>query len=58
MAIQILPPTLPIDAVLPEATAALERSSLLVVEAPPGAGKSTRLPLALLDATWLKQRKS
>src|SRR5512136_1678536 len=41
---------LPIDAVLPEAIAALTRHRCLVLEAPPGAGKTTRLPRALLDA--------
>ena len=41
---------LPIDALLPEASAALGRGPSLVVEAPPGAGKTTRVPPALLDA--------
>lgn len=44
------PDALPIDAVLPEVLAALARGRSLVVEAPPGAGKTTRIPLALLDA--------
>jgi ATP-dependent helicase HrpB len=39
---------LPVDAILPEITARLQRSSNLVIEAPPGAGKTTRLPPALL----------
>lgn len=43
-------PPLPIDEVLPEILAALARGRSLVVEAPPGAGKTTRVPLALLDA--------
>ncbi|MBF9034023.1 ATP-dependent helicase HrpB [Rhodobacterales bacterium HKCCE2091] len=42
--------TLPIEAVLPELTAALARAGRAVLEAPPGAGKTTRVPLALLDA--------
>ncbi|WP_173983231.1 ATP-dependent helicase HrpB [Magnetospirillum sp. SS-4] len=46
-------PSLPIDSVLPEIRAALAASSSLVLQAPPGAGKTTRVPLALLDAGWL-----
>jgi ATP-dependent helicase HrpB len=41
---------LPIDPLLPEIVAALRRSPSLVVEAPPGAGKTTRVPRALHDA--------
>lgn len=41
---------LPIDEVLPRAVETLRRARSLVVEAPPGAGKTTRLPSALLDA--------
>lgn len=40
---------LPIDALLPEILASLERRPNLVIEAPPGAGKTTRVPPALLD---------
>ncbi|MFD1703690.1 ATP-dependent helicase HrpB [Methylopila henanensis] len=43
---------LPIDDVLPELLAALERRSSAVLAAPPGAGKTTRVPLALLGAPW------
>jgi ATP-dependent helicase HrpB len=43
---------LPIDAVLPDVLAALDASRAAVLVAPPGAGKTTRLPLALLDAPW------
>ncbi|WP_096784749.1 ATP-dependent helicase HrpB [Rhodobacter sp. CZR27] len=42
--------TLPIDAALPELVAALRRSRMAVLQAPPGAGKTTRVPLAMLDA--------
>lgn len=45
---------LPIDAVLPDIQAALAESPNLVIVAPPGAGKTTRAPLALLDAPWTK----
>ena len=41
---------LPIDAILPDVVAALRGGPALVVEAPPGAGKTTRVPRALLDA--------
>ncbi|MFL6257069.1 MAG: DEAD/DEAH box helicase, partial [Pyrinomonadaceae bacterium] len=42
--------SLPIDEILPRAVETLKRERSLVVEAPPGAGKTTRLPPALLDA--------
>jgi ATP-dependent helicase HrpB len=48
---------LPIDAALPELTRTLESHNAAVLVAPPGAGKTTRVPLALLDAPWLKGRK-
>ncbi len=48
---------LPIDAVLDELRAGLAAKSNLVLEAPPGAGKTTKVPLALLDADWAKGRK-
>jgi len=41
---------LPIDALLPDAVASLRRSPRLVLRAAPGAGKTTRVPAALLDA--------
>lgn len=41
---------LPIDAVIPEIVDALKRARTLVLEAPPGAGKTTRVPPAMLDA--------
>lgn len=41
---------LPIDDHLPGLVATLAREGALVLEAPPGAGKTTRLPRALLDA--------
>jgi ATP-dependent helicase HrpB len=41
---------LPIDPVLPDVVAALRRGLAVVVRAPPGAGKTTRVPPALLDA--------
>ncbi len=44
---------LPIDAVLGELRAALAAHSAAVLVAPPGAGKTTRVPLALMDEGWL-----
>lgn len=44
---------LPIEAVIPALHNALARRHEAVLEAPPGAGKTTRVPLALLDAPWL-----
>src|SRR5580704_335370 len=40
----------PIDALLPDIVAALRHEKYLVIEAPPGAGKTTRIPPALLPA--------
>ncbi len=45
-------PDLPVAAVLPELLAALESRSNALLVAPPGAGKTTLVPLALLDAPW------
>jgi ATP-dependent helicase HrpB len=42
--------SLPIDSLLPEIIAHLRHAPNLVLEAPPGAGKTTRVPPALLDA--------
>src|SRR5580704_3119986 len=50
-------PPLPIDAALPELTAALARQSAAVLVAPPGAGKTTRVPLVLAAEPWAKDRK-
>jgi ATP-dependent helicase HrpB len=43
---------LPIDDALPALGAALAAGPCAVLVAPPGAGKTTRVPLALLDAAW------
>jgi ATP-dependent helicase HrpB len=48
---------LPIDAVLDELRDALAARSSAVLVAPPGAGKTTRVPLALMDESWLQGRK-
>ncbi len=54
-----MPPVnaLPIDAVLPELLQALSLSNVAVLEAPPGTGKTTRVPLALLKAAWLGDKR-
>ncbi len=46
------PDPLPIDEALPALTAALARAPNAVLVAPPGAGKTTRVPLVLLDEAW------
>ncbi|WDH34699.1 ATP-dependent helicase HrpB [Pseudomonas chlororaphis] len=45
--------SLPIDEVLPALREALATRHEAVLEAPPGAGKTTRVPLALLNEPWL-----
>ena len=47
---------LPIDHVLPELVAHLRDRGRAVLQAPPGAGKTTRVPLAMLDAGLTVQR--
>ncbi len=49
--------TLPINAILCELAQALAASANAVLQAPPGAGKTTRVPLALLEADWLAGKK-
>jgi len=56
MAVPVLP-ELPILAALPALCAALADHVAAVLEAPPGAGKSTVVPLALLDEPWLAGRR-
>jgi ATP-dependent helicase HrpB len=48
---------LPIDEALPRLTAALATANCAVLVAPPGAGKTTRVPLVLLDEAWTKDKK-
>jgi ATP-dependent helicase HrpB len=51
------PETVPIHAVLPDVLRSLAAQPRLVLEAPPGAGKTTRVPPALLVADWLGDRR-
>jgi len=46
---------LPIDAALPELTAALRAGNAAVLVAPPGAGKTTRVPLILAGEDWAQK---
>ena len=50
-------PTFPITPLLPDIVRSLSDHPRLVLEAPPGAGKTTQVPLALLDQPWLQGRK-
>ncbi|MEP6908228.1 MAG: ATP-dependent helicase HrpB, partial [Pseudoxanthomonas sp.] len=52
-----MPPEFPITSLLPEIRRSLSTHPRLVLEAPPGAGKTTQVPLALLDEPWLAGRK-
>ena len=52
------PPTdLPVEEVIPELRRALAAGVTAVLEAPPGAGKTTLVPLRLLDEPWLAGRR-
>ena len=52
-----MPADLPVNSVLPRLDAVLAAGRAAVLEAPPGAGKSTGVPLGLLDAAWLAGRR-
>ncbi|MGC4029464.1 MAG: ATP-dependent helicase HrpB [Steroidobacteraceae bacterium] len=51
------PSVLPVHAALPALRAALAGQGRAVLVAPPGAGKSTVVPLALLDESWVRGRR-
>ncbi|MDQ7015074.1 MAG: ATP-dependent helicase HrpB [Gammaproteobacteria bacterium] len=48
---------LPVEAILPQLRRALAEHSNAILQAPPGAGNTTLVPLALLDAPWLAGQK-
>jgi ATP-dependent helicase HrpB len=48
---------LPIDPALPQITAALRDTNAAVLVAPPGAGKTTRVPLVLIEEPWATNKK-
>ncbi|HEY9050038.1 MAG TPA: ATP-dependent helicase HrpB, partial [Gammaproteobacteria bacterium] len=48
---------LPVDQVIPDIKQQLLNSQQLVLQAPPGAGKTTAVPIALLDQPWLENKK-
>jgi ATP-dependent helicase HrpB len=48
---------LPICDVLPALNSTLAQNTTVILSAPPGAGKSTLVPLALLEEVWLKNQK-
>jgi ATP-dependent helicase HrpB len=48
---------LPIDKVLPDLRGAFKAHRNIVLSADPGAGKTTRVPLALLDESWLDGKR-
>ncbi len=50
-------PSLPVREILPELAEALRASPSIVLSAPPGAGKTTLVPLFLLDQPWLNGGK-
>lgn len=56
----LLPPVktdLPIEEAIPQLRDVLRAHTSAVLQAPPGAGKTTRVPLALLDEPWLEARR-
>src|SRR5215813_6204909 len=49
--------SLPIDDALPDLASALAGNNAAVLVAPPGAGKTTRVPLVLFEQAWAKDKK-
>ena len=49
--------TYPVQKVIGELSRTLEHNSIAILQAPPGAGKSTVVPLLLLDEPWLQAKK-
>jgi len=57
LACNIVTANFPIGEVLPDIVSALQENTRLVLEAPPGAGKTTQVPIALLQAPWRADKK-
>ncbi len=51
------PTALPVEAVLPELHDALKRQRVVVLQAPPGTGKTTRVPPSLIGQPWLGRKR-
>ena len=49
--------TYPIEDILPQLKSVLHEKTIAILQAPPGAGKSTILPLQLLEEKWLEGKK-
>ena len=47
----------PVDGVIPRLSEALTLGAAAILVAEPGAGKTTRVPLKLLESSWLGSRK-
>ncbi len=52
-----MPTTYPVEQVIGELTQQLQKQPIVILQAPPGAGKSTILPLLLLEELWLQGQK-
>jgi ATP-dependent helicase HrpB len=50
-------PRFPVHEVVPDVRDSLEKNNILILQAPPGAGKSTILPLELMHESWLSGKK-
>lgn len=50
-------PDLPVKEIIPTLLESLEKSNRAILEAPPGAGKTTLVPLALLGASWRQDNR-
>lgn len=48
---------LPVNKIIPLLKAKLEKEPVVILQAPPGAGKSTVLPLTLINEKWLNGKK-
>lgn len=47
----------PINEIIPQLKVTLEKEKVIILQAPPGAGKSTILPLELFNESWLNNKK-